>query len=356
MKQEPVTRKGRGARANPAGRFEKQKSVAVDDGWSADEVEMSIATELFAEKAKTVITTNRSPDVPFDQSINPYRGCEHGCVYCFARPSHAYVDLSPGLDFETKIFFKEGAAARLREELSAPGYRCKTIALGTNTDPYQPAERELKVTRSLLEVMRACRHPVSIVTKGALIERDIDILAELAALRLASVMLSITTLDNALKTTLEPRTAAPAARLRCLRKLREAGIPVGVLIAPVIPAINDDEIEAIAERAAEAGAQSLGYVLLRLPFEVKELFKDWLATHAPLKAERAMSIVRAMRGGLEYDSTWGERQTGTGPYADLIARRFELVRKRFGFAERRMPESRTDLFEPPNLSGQMRLI
>jgi DNA repair photolyase len=264
--------------------------------------------------------------------------------------------LSPGLDFETKIFFKDGAAARLTEELAAPGYRCKTIALGTNTDPYQPAERQLRVTRSLLEVMLKCRHPVSIVTKGSLIERDLDLLAELAALGLTSVMLSITTLDNALKATLEPRAAAPAARLKCLRTLREAGVPAGVLIAPVIPGINDDEIEAIAERSADAGALSLGYVLLRLPFEVKDLFRDWLRTHAPLKAERVMGIIRAMRGGLDYDSTWGERQKGIGPYAALLARRFELVRQRLGFAERTAPELRTDLFVPPDLSGQMRLI
>jgi DNA repair photolyase len=352
----PVNRKGRGARTNPPGRFEKTSSAVVDDGWTTPETPGRVPTEVFVDRARSVITQNQSPDVPFDQSINPYRGCEHGCVYCFARPSHAYLDLSPGLDFETKIFFKADAAARLRDELAAPGYRCKTIAFGTNTDPYQPLERRLSVMRGLLEILEGCRHPLSIVTKGALIDRDIDLLAGMARDSLVSVMVSITTLDNRLKATLEPRAAAPSARLASVRKLTAAGVPTGVLIAPVIPGINDDEIEDIATASAEAGAKSLGYVLLRLPWEVKDLFKDWLAAHAPEKAQRVMHLVRELRDGREYDAAWGRRQTGVGPYAELLRRRFELVKRRAGLVDCRLPELRTDLFVPPGRSGQLSLL
>jgi DNA repair photolyase len=356
VKQVPLSRKGRGVRTNPAGRFERTTSAWVDDGWTAPEVVPKLETEIFIDRARSVIARNQSPDVPFEQSINPYRGCEHGCVYCFARPSHAYLDLSPGLDFETKIFFKEDAAKRLAEELAAPAYRPRVIAIGTNTDPYQPIERRLRVMRGLLEVLGACRHPVSIVTKGALIDRDIDLLADMARDSLVSVMISITTLDPKLKATLEPRAAAPATRLANVRRLSGAGIPTGVLIAPVIPGINDDEIEAIATASAEAGAQSLGYVLLRLPWEVKELFVDWLATHAADKAHRVLHLVRELHGGREYDASFWRRQTGGGPYSDLLRRRFELARRRTGLEGRRMPELRTDLFVPPEPSGQLRLL
>lgn len=278
----PKIAKGRGALSNPAGRFEHRTSEAVDDGWGEDPMpEMSPRTQLYPDKTRSLIVHNQSPDVPFDQSINAYRGCEHGCVYCFARPSHAYLDLSPGIDFETKIFYKTNVAERLVDELRRSGYQCKPLALGTNTDPYQPAEKRLKITRTILTTLLEWRHPVSIVTKGALILRDLDLLRDLAAEGLASVMLSITTLDNGLKTTLEPRAAGPAARLKCVRELAAAGVPVGVLMAPVIPGLNDDEIETIAAASAAAGASRMGYVLLRLPFEVKDLFREWLDTYVP---------------------------------------------------------------------------
>ena len=356
MKEDTHFRKGRGAGSNVAGRFERSRSEAVDDGWSAPERRERIETTVQPDRARTVITRNQSPDVPFDRSINPYRGCEHGCVYCFARPSHAYLDLSPGIDFETRIFFKQDAAQRLVEELAAPAYRCKTIAFGTNTDPYQPVERRLEVMRRLLEVLLRCRHPVSIVTKGALIDRDLDLLAEFARLSLVTVMISITTLDNALKTTLEPRAAAPAARLATVRKLAAARVPVGVLVAPVIPGINDDEIEDIVDASAEAGAQSLGYVLLRLPWEVKPLFEEWLEGQMPEKAGRVMHLIRELHDGRAYDATWGRRQTGVGPYAQLLARRVQLARRRSGLSERSMPALRTDLFEAPHPGGQLSLV
>jgi len=356
MEESRTPRKGRGAASNPVGRFERTRSVAVDDGWAIEEPPKRLETVCYPDTARTVITRNQSPDVPFDRSINPYRGCEHGCVYCFARPTHAYLDLSPGLDFETKIFFKQGAAERLVEELSAPGYRCQPIAFGTNTDPYQPLEKRLRVMRRLLEVLVECRHPVSIVTKGALIDRDVDLLAELARHSLVSVMVSVTTLDNALKATLEPRAAAPSTRLATVRKLAQAGVPTGVLMAPVIPGINDDEIESIAERSADAGARSLGYVLLRLPREVETLFVEWLETHQPQKAARVMALMRDLGGGRAYDPTFGRRQTGRGPYAELLKRRFDLVRKRTGLADRSNPVLRTDLFVPPDPTGQLSLL
>ncbi|MDE0177632.1 MAG: PA0069 family radical SAM protein [Gammaproteobacteria bacterium] len=340
--------KGRGAVSNPAGRFERAPSVAVHDGWDRPEDEdfpsPSPGTTFLPDKTRNIIATNNSPDVPFEQSINPYKGCEHGCVYCYARPTHAFLDLSPGLDFETKIFYKTDPVERLLEALDKPGYVCRTLAIGTNTDPYQPGEKELEVTRRLLETLLDCRHPVSIVTKGALILRDLDILGELASLGLASVGVSITTLDNGLKTKLEPRTASPGARLRMVRELKAAGVPVGVMMAPVIPFINDHEIETVVEGAAEAGAEFAGYVMLRLPFEVKDLFVEWLEEHYPLKAEHVMSRVREMRGGKAYQAEWGTRMRGEGVYADLIAKRFEVARRKHGLDVSRRARLRTDLF------------
>jgi DNA repair photolyase len=353
----PTVIKGRGALSNPAGRFEHQTREAIDDGWGEDpRPDTQPATQLFPDKTRNIIARNSSPDVFFDQSINPYKGCEHGCVYCFARPSHAYLDLSPGIDFETKIFYKTDVPARLVEAISKPGYVCSTIALGANTDPYQPVEKRLQITRQILTTLLAWKHPVAIVTKGALVLRDIDLLAELAALGLASVGISLTTLDNTLKTTLEPRAAGPAARLRCVRELTAAGVPCGILMAPVIPGINDHEIEDIAAAAAAAGARSITYVLLRLPYEVKDLFKEWLETHAPDRAGRVMGLLRSMRGGRDYDAQWNQRQTGTGPLADLLRKRFELARRKHGLDGTRLTALRTDLFRDPNAARQINLF
>ncbi len=349
--------RGRGALSNPEGRFEHQTATVVDDGWCIPEEAPAPDTIVKAEAARSVITRNNSPDVPFDRSINPYRGCEHGCVYCYARPSHAYVNLSPGLDFETRLFFKQNAARLLEDELARPGYRCEPITLGANTDPYQPVEKRLRVTRRLLEVLQRFRHPVSIITKGALVERDIDILAAMAADGLASVIVSVTTLDDELKRTLEPRAAAPAARLRSIRRLTDAGIPVGVLVAPIIPAINDREIEAVVEACARAGARSAGYVLLRLPHEVAGLFREWLAGHYPQRAGHVMSLIAQMRGGKEYDATFGRRMSGTGPVADIIARRFRAACRRHGLEQRRRIKLDTSRFRvPPRPGDQMDLL
>ncbi len=356
MEQPNIPRKGRGAVSNPAGRFERARSVVESDGWTEPDQEPCPATEVRIDASRTIITHNSSPDVPFDQSINPYKGCEHGCVYCFARPTHAYLDLSPGLDFETKIFHKPNAAELLVAELARPGYRCRTIAMGTNTDPYQPIERRLRVTRRVLEVLEACHHPVSIVTKGALIERDLDLLAAMAVDGLASVMVSITTLDADLKRTLEPRAAAPGVRLKLVRALSDAGVPVGVMVAPVIPGINDHEIEAIVAASAAAGARSIGYVLLRLPHEVKDIFAAWLDAHAPLKASRVMNLMRELHGGRVYESAFGRRQRGSGPFADLLKARFDAARRRAGLEGRESTSLRSDLFVPPHPAGQMRLI
>lgn len=340
--------KGRGAISNPAGRFERTPSAEVADGWDHFEDEAFAVpdprTTFTPDQTRDIIATNSSPDIPFGQSVNPYKGCEHGCVYCYARPTHAFLDLSPGLDFETRIFYKTGSAERLREAFDRPGYECRTLAIGTNTDPYQPGEKEYRVTRRVLETLLAYRHPVSIVTKGALILRDLDLLGDLAADGLASVAISITTLDNDLKTKLEPRTASPGARLRTVRALAGAGVPVGVMLAPVIPFINDHEIEAIVAQSADAGAGSVGYVMLRLPFEVKDLFAEWLAEHYPQKAERVLNRVRDLRGGKAYDAQWGVRMRGKGVYADLIARRFEVALRKHGLAKPSRTELRTDLF------------
>ena len=337
--------------SNPAGRFDKTIHASFDDGWEqpADESFPSPdpRTEFFQDLTRNIIATNRSPDIPFDRSINPYKGCEHGCIYCYARPTHAYLDLSPGLDFETRIFVKTEPVARLREALEAPGYRCETIAMGTNTDPYQPGEKRHRVTRRILETLLEYRHPVSITTKGRLILRDLDVLGELAAMGLASVAVSVTTLDDELKARLEPRTASPRTRLRMVRELAGAGIPVGVMMAPVIPFINDNEIEDVVARAADAGAASMNYIMLRLPFEVKELFAEWLAEHYPLKAEHVMNRIRDMHGGKAYRAEWGTRMRGRGPYAKLVAERFRLARRRHGLEDSRLPALRTDLFRRP---------
>ena len=328
---EQQLRVGRGAMSNPAGRFELQQVVSVDDGWSQEASDLPpLHTTVQADATRSIITRNNSPDVPFTQSINPYRGCEHGCVYCFARPTHAYFNLSPGLDFETKLFYKPDAAKLLEAELSKSSYRCQTIALGTNTDPYQPIEREYKVMRGILEVLHRCKHPVSIVTKGSLIERDIDLLSAMAAQGLASVAISITSLRDDLKRTLEPRTASPRARLRVIKSLSDAGIPVTVMVAPVIPLLTDSELEQILEAAAEAGARHAGYLLLRLPHEVKQLFRDWLEAHEPLKAKHVMSILNQMRGGKDNDPRFGSRMTGMGVYAELLAKRFITACERIG--------------------------
>ena len=343
--------RGRGAISNPAGRFEKQIRVPEDDGWESPQDESFPSpdprTEFFPDRTRNIIATNRSPDIPFDQSINPYKGCEHGCIYCFARPTHAYLDLSPGLDFETRIFFKTEPVERLREAFEAPGYECRTLAIGTNTDPYQPGEKVHQVTRRLLETLLEYRHPVSITTKGKLILRDMDLLRGLAESGLVSVAVSITTLDDALKGKLEPRTASPRARLRIVRELAGAGIPVGVMMAPVIPFINDNEIEDVVARAADAGARSVNYIMLRLPFEVKDLFVEWLEEHYPLKAEHVMNRLRDMHGGKAYRAGWGTRMRGRGPYADLIARRVMVARRRHGLKGSRLPALRTDLFRRP---------
>ena len=343
--------KGRGSLSNPAGRFDKTARAAIDDGWEELEDESFPSsdprTEFFRDVTRNIIATNRSPDIPFDQSINLYKGCEHGCIYCYARPTHAYLDLSPGLDFETKIFVKTEPVARLREAFEAPGYQCATIAIGTNTDPYQPGEKRHRVMRRILETLLEYRHPVSITTKGKLILRDLELLSELATHGLVSVAVSITTLDDALKARLEPRTASPRARLRMVRELAGASIPVGVMMAPVIPFINDHEIEAVVARAADASAMSVNHIVLRLPFEVKDLFAEWLAEHYPLKAEHVMSRIRDMHGGKAYRAEWGTRMRGRGPYADLVAKRFKLARRRHGLEGSRLPPLRTDLFRQP---------
>jgi len=340
--------KGRGAVSNPAVRFESTTREQTHDGWYEEEILEHLSETVLPDRARSIITSNESPDVGFDQSINPYRGCSHGCVYCFARPTHAYLGLSPGLDFETKLFYKADAAKLLEAELAKPKYVCKPIALGINTDGYQPLEKRLEVTRSILAVLARCRHPVTIVTKSALVLRDIDLLTDLARDRLVSVTVSITSLTSDIKRTLEPRTASPQARLRVIQQLAQAGIRVGVLVAPVIPAITDHEMEDILVAAKEAGAGSAGYVLLRLPHEVKILFREWLAEHYPDRAKHVMSLINQTRGGKDYDAKFGQRMSGTGPYADLLRTRFELARRKCGFAEGwDRYELSTELFRPP---------
>ena len=351
----PNYKKGRGALSNATGRFEALTKEDFDDGWDdIDKYPTKIPTQLFVDTAKTVITYNQSPDIPFDRSINPYRGCEHGCVYCFARPSHAYLGLSPGLDFETKLFYKPNAPALLKAELSAKNYRPAPAALGINTDAYQPVERQLKLTRRLLEVLHDTRHPVSIVTKSALIERDLDLLAAMAKHGLIHVCLSITSLNPDLARRLEPRAAAPRRRLQTLAVLAAAGIPVSVLVAPLIPMLNDYELEAILRISREEGAADAGYVLLRLPHEIKDLFAEWLQTHEPLKAAHVMNRIYDSRAGKAYDSTFGVRMRGTGQYADLLAQRFRLAKKKLTFPG--SPALNSSLFNASPISGQLDLF
>lgn len=346
---------GRGALSAPAGRFDRAHKVSVDDGWTPaiddDAPAPAVATRLQAERARSIITRNRSPDIPFEQSINPYRGCEHGCPYCYARPSHNYVGLSPGLDFETRIFFKADAVKLLRAELASPGYRCRPIMLGANTDPYQPVERQQRVTRELLELLHDCGHPVAIITKGVLIERDLDLLASLARRNLVRVTVSIPTLDGALKRILEPRAASIAARLRILAALRDRGVPCGVFVAPVIPALNDHELEAVLAAAAAAGAGRANYVPLRLPFEVAALFEEWLREHYPERAKRVLAQVRALRGGALNDPCFGSRMRGQGAWADLLLARFAIASRRLGLSTHRVLELDTTRFRPPRLPG-----
>jgi DNA repair photolyase len=345
--------KGRGALSNRQGRFaryEREPDLeALAAAAAADEDEPKrLATNLHVDHARTIIARNRSPDIPFSQSINPYRGCEHGCIYCYARQTHSYLDLSPGRDFETEIFYKPNAVELLRAELARPGYEVSPIAFGTNTDPYQPVERQLEITRRLLKLLLETRHPLTIVTKGALILRDIDLLRALAEERLVAVHVSVTTLDDELKRRMEPRTAGPKQRLAILRALTAAGIPAGVMAAPVIPALNDHELEAILEAAADAGAGSAGYVLLRLPHEVEPLFVEWLRGHYPERAEHVLSLLKQLRGGALYESTFGSRQRGFGPFAALLQARFEKARRRFELT--REIELATDQFVPPRSS------
>lgn len=349
----PAPQKGRGTAHNPHNRFAARVSVVEDDGWH-HEVPSTQGTEVRIETAKTIISHNTSPDLPFDRSINPYRGCEHGCIYCYARPSHAYWDLSPGLDFETKLIAKTNAAEVLEQQLSKPGYVCAPINLGANTDPYQPIEREQRLTRRLLEVLLRYRHPVTIVTKGALVLRDLDLLAELASQRLVRVMVSLTTLDDQLKRTLEPRAAAPNARLRAIRVLREAGVPVGVLCAPMIPMINDRELEHLLQAAHGAGAQSAAYMLLRLPLEVAPLFEQWLHDHYPQRAAHVLSLIRQSGGGELYDSRFGVRMRGEGVFAELLEQRFRKAARQLGFAGREALALDCTAFCPPG--GQMALF
>lgn len=341
--------KGRGAASNENSRFLDHSRIDIDDGWYREEDDSGISpkTQVFSDKTQKILARNNSPDVPFSVSINPYKGCEHGCTYCFARPTHAYLDLSPGLDFETKIFAKPEAARLLKNELQNPGYKPEVIALGANTDAYQPVERKLKITRQILEVLREFRNPVAIITKSALVERDMDILSEMAQNGLVKVTVSVTTLDSELSRRLEPRAAAPHRRLETIRRLSEKGIPVGILFAPVIPMLNDSEMEKILETTTEAGSTSAGYVILRLPHELKQLFQEWLDAHYPLKAKRIMNIIREMRGGREYDAQYGIRQTGTGVFADLFSQRYKLTASKFSLNDRDF-SLRRDLFTRAN--------
>lgn len=353
--------RGRGALSNRAGRYLPRSTTAVDDGWGSAERARSEdgrpATSVTAERTRSILARNDSPDIFFDRSINPYKGCEHGCVYCFARSTHAYLDLSPGLDFETKLFSKPEAAARLREELARPSYRPAVIAIGTNTDPYQPAERDLRITRSVLQVLDDCSHPVALVTKSRGILRDLDLLTSLAERSLVRVMFSITTLDPDLARRLEPRASMPAARLEAMRRLHEAGVPVGVLVSPVIPALTDTEIETVLEQAASAGARWASTILLRLPREVADLFDEWLSEHEPDRRDHVLSLLRQAHAGDLYRSEFGHRGRGAGPWAEMLQRRFEVAARRFGLGTERDAELRTDLFRRPlERGGQLGLF
>jgi len=339
-------RRGRGTISNASGRYEPLARIAFDDGWRSLEDLPPFKTTVTMDSTRKIITRNESPDISFDRSINPYRGCEHGCVYCFARPTHAYLGMSPGLDFESKLFVKPDAASLLEKELSAKNYEPRTIAIGTNTDPYQPIERKYQVMRQILEVLERAGHPVGIVTKSALVLRDLDILSRMAERKLARVALSVTTLDPQIARTMEPRAATPMRRLETLRRLSAAGIPTTVMVAPIIPAVTDSEMERILDAAAAAGVQSAGYVLLRLPLEVRDLFKEWLTANYPDRVEHVFKLIRDMRGGKDYDSAWGKRQKGTGPYAWMLGRRFEIACEKLGLNKNRTSLT-TEHFDPP---------
>ncbi|MEM7290577.1 MAG: PA0069 family radical SAM protein [Pseudomonadota bacterium] len=342
--------RGRGATLNPSGRYDTHSRHVFDDGWQTLDELPPFKTHVQVEKPKTIITRNESPDIPFDRSINPYRGCEHGCIYCFARPTHAYMGLSAGLDFESSLFAKPNAARLLQKELAKKGYKPRPLALGTNTDPYQPIEKQWRITREVLEVLEAANHPVTIVTKSALVTRDLDILSRMSAKGLAKVAISITSMDRKLSRAMEPRAATPGLRLKAIRDLHSGGVPTSVMVAPVIPALNDHEVERILDAAQTAGAREAGFVLLRLPREVSPLFRDWLLNHYPDRYRHVMNLLKSMRGGKDYDAEFGKRLRGEGPYAWQIRRRFEIACKKYGLNEggRRL---NTDLFTPPMVSG-----
>ncbi|MEO1250788.1 MAG: PA0069 family radical SAM protein [Pseudomonadota bacterium] len=363
----PVGGKGRGARSNQSGRYEKEQREAMDDGWGsgwsagADEFDGGVEdaplkTDVTVERPKKIITFNKSPFVGFDRSINPYRGCEHGCIYCFARPTHAYMGLSPGLDFESRLFAKPNAAALLEKELSNPRYAPRVVAMGTNTDPYQPIERKFRIMRGVLETFSRFNHPVTILTKSSLITRDIDLLTPMAARNLTRAMVSITTEDKGLARAMEPRASAPAKRFEAVRQLKEAGIPVGVMTAPMIPGLNDDEMESLLERAKEAGADFAGYTIIRLPLEVSPLFQEWLETYAPARAKRIMRHIRDMNGGKDYDVDWSRGREIKAPYAQLLAQRFKKASARLGLDGEKPPMDLTQFRVPAATSGQMSLF
>lgn len=347
----PLRNRGRGAQSNVSGRFERERREAFDDGWSQDDPLPPFKTERHEERARTLITRNESPDIGFERSINPYRGCEHGCAYCYARPTHTYMGHSAGLDFERDLYVKANAAEALRRDISAPRYRPKPIAIGTNTDPYQPIERDTKLMRSLLEVFVQTRHPVQITTKSALIVRDLDLLTELAANGLVSVSISVTSMDHRLSRLMEPRASSPARRLEALRLLSAAGVPTVVSASPMIPALNDMELERILDAAAAQGVKRATMILLRLPGEVRDIFREWLLRHYPDRLRHIMQLVRDTRGGRDYDARFGTRMTGEGPYAVLLRQRFDKARVRYGLTEN-MPVLRTDLFDPPQVEDK----
>lgn len=350
----PRALKGRGAASNPEGRFETIRHQAEDDGWQhgmLDEEQPRPRTEVTEEHARSVITRNDSPDLAFTLAMNPYRGCEHGCVYCFARPSHSYLNLSPGLDFETKLRAKSNLADVLRMELSKPGYVVSPINIGSNTDPYQPIEKKWRITRAALQVLAECQHPCTIVTKNALVERDLDLLVPMAQQHLVQVFVSVNSLDNHLAAKLEPRASAPHRRLKAIRTLADAGVPVGVLVAPIIPALNDRDMEAVLDQAADAGARCAGYTVLRLPYELKALFREWLALHAPQRAAHVMSLLQQMNDGKDYDSDFATRMRGQGVFAQLLRRRFDVACRRHGFGRARELQLNTSRFVPPRKSS-----
>ncbi|MDF1735604.1 MAG: PA0069 family radical SAM protein [Minwuia sp.] len=356
----PDAVRGRGARSNAVGRYEREQRLTVDDGWGGPEEWQgqgrAIRTQVSVDSSRSIIARNTSPDLGFDRSINPYRGCEHGCIYCFARPTHAYLGLSPGLDFETRLFMKPEAARLLEAELRRPGYDCRTIAMGTNTDPYQPLEREQGITRAVLQVLQRFNHPVGIVTKSDLIRRDIDILSDMATRGLAKVAVSVTTLDTGLARRMEPRASTPEKRLKAVRALSDAGVPVGVLAAPMIPSLNEPELERILEASRDAGASEAGYIMLRLPLEIADLFGEWLEDEVPNQAGRIMKLVREMRSGRAYDARFGLRMTGTGPYAALVAKRFRVATARLGLNVRRLRLDPSQFAVPPRAGDQLRLL